>query len=60
LNDLADHLGISRPNMAILALVAGMAQSLFWVPGRHQNKALEEIKQFEKWVERRRQITLWV
>ena len=56
LNELADDLSLSRSNMAVLALVAGMAQSLFWVPGKHQNKALEEIRQFEKWVERRRKI----
>jgi len=60
LDELADGLGLSQPNMAILALVAGMAQSLFWLPGKHQNKALEEIRQFEKWVGRRRDIILWV
>jgi type II secretory ATPase GspE/PulE/Tfp pilus assembly ATPase PilB-like protein len=60
LDEFADGLGLSQPNIAILALVAGMAQSLFWLPGKHQNKALEEIRQFEKWVERRRDIILWV
>jgi len=56
LNELADGLGMSWSTMAILALVAGMAQSLLWVPGKHQNKALEEIREFEKWVGRRREI----
>lgn len=56
LNELADDLGLSRSTMAILALVEGMAQSMVWVPGKHQNKALEEIREFEKWVERRRKI----
>ncbi len=60
LNELADQLGLSRPNMATLALVAGIAQSLFWVPGKHQNKALEEIGEFRKWVERRAKIIQWV
>jgi len=60
LDEFADGLGLSRANMTILALVAGMAQSQFWLPGKHQNKALEEIKQFEKWVERRRDIILRV
>ena len=56
LNELADDLGLGRPDMAILALVAGVAQSLSWVPAKHRNKALEEIGEFEKWVERRRKI----
>jgi hypothetical protein len=60
LDKLADGLGLSRPNMTTLALVAGMAQSLFWLPGKHQSKALEEIRHFEKWMERRRDIVLWV
>ena len=53
LNELADNLGLSRPTIAILALVAGMAQSIIWVPDRHRNKALEEIKEFERWVEKK-------
>jgi len=56
LNELADGLGLSCSTITILALVAGMAQSLAWVPDKHQKKALEEIRQFDKWLERRRNI----
>ena len=56
LDELADRLGLSLSTITILALVAGMAQSLAWVPDKHQKKALEEIRQFEKWLERRRSI----
>ncbi len=54
LNELADDLGLGRPTMAILALIAGMAQSIFWVPDKHRNKALEELREFEKWLKRRK------
>ena len=56
LNELADYLGLGRPNVAILALVAGMAQSLSWVPDKHRTKAREEIREFERWVEKRGRI----
>ena len=56
LSELADNLGLSQSNVTILALVSGLAQSLFWVPKKYQNKALDEIKQFEKWLERRKNL----
>jgi hypothetical protein len=54
LNELADDLGLGRPTMATLALMAGMAQSILWVPDKHRNRALEELREFRKWVERRK------
>ena len=56
LNELGDDLDLGRPSVAILALVAGMAQSLSWVPDKHRNKAREEIREFGKWAKRRGKI----
>jgi hypothetical protein len=53
LNELAANLGLGRPTVAILALVAGMAKSVCWVPDKHRNRAPDEIREFERWVEKR-------
>ena len=53
LKRIADHLGIAQSNVAVLALEAGMAQSLFWLPDKHRNNAAQEIAHFEHWLAER-------
>ncbi|MCP4610025.1 MAG: hypothetical protein GY845_15060 [Planctomycetes bacterium] len=44
--DIADDLGLPASTIALLALVAGLAQSVNWIPRNHKAPMIAEINRF--------------
>lgn len=53
-SNMSDDIGLSKSKIAILCLVAGLAQSLdsTWVPLKWRESFIQEIRFFEKWLKR--------
>ncbi len=46
--DIADDLGLPASTIALLALVAGLAQSVNWIPRNHKSPMINEINRFHR------------
>lgn len=54
IRNMSEDIGLSASKIAILCLVAGLAQSLdaTWVPPKWRESFIQEIQFFEKWLKR--------